>query len=502
MDDDDLRAALEKRAGRARMPLAARARGIAVAHPRSDDGVSQGGRILARARSLTLAATSVAVAIVVLAVFALRGPTPDPDVGPFASPYATATGSPPPSPSPTTSQAAPVESWASLTWSAGDDAKFRLAGRNTFVASAVFWRDRWIAVGYDGDLSSRRVTGHIWSSSDGLTWSDDDAWPDVQFDRLVTSNDRLTIVGAHREADVGDAPSMWTSTDGSRWREAPIPLEGSKSRVVLSAGAGGRGWLVRTFDVDGKERWLTGDPVNGTREMTLDAVAFVGSQVRDVVGTPDGWLAFGTSGVDPNGRFGDASNERGAIWSSMDGVHWTAADLEGPGTSVDTVLPVAGGWIATGRDHRGCPSCVGGPRLAWRSDDGRTWSPVDIDLANLNGFGGIVIASDGRRGLLVDTDKDSRLRIRETADGNEWSDVEVLIDRSMGAPAILGVGRVAVGPGGFLTFVDPATQPEADFWMVPRIAVAGTPPPGAATQPPAPTPHDVVCQPPGQPCGP
>jgi hypothetical protein len=391
-----------------------------------------------------------------------------------------------------------------VTYAAGDDAPFDVNGHNTFVQAAAYWHGRWIAVGYRLDLTEHDVVGCIWTSPDGLAWTLDDAWPGVQFDRLVTLDDRLTILGAHRGPDVGETQrtsqaTMWTSTDGTDWSEAPLPDHDSDYWVVTSAAVGGRGWLVHIVDIEGRERWLTGDPVGGWREIQMDPSAFVEAQISELVGTPDGWMALGMTGADPER---DPKDDRMAIWLSSDGAHWTAAEVERPGTSIGSIVRVAGGWIATGSDHRGCPSCIGGPRLLWRSDDGRRWSSVDLDQANLNGFGGTFVASDGQRGVLFDTDGEGRLRLRDTADGIRWSDIAVFADPSIGAQAIFGGGTVAIGPDALLTFVDPSVQSEDYFWMVPRIAVAGPPPVDGATQPPAPTPHDVVCEPAGQECGP
>jgi hypothetical protein len=508
MEDDELREVLEARAGDARIPLAERARAVAAAHPRE---AGARWRVRAWGRSVTLVATAVGVTVVVVAALGLPSPTPDLEVGPSGSPDTTLAGSAPPSPVPTVAPQEPVEPWRTLTWSMGDDVKFDEKGRNTYVGSAVFWHEHWIAVGSDIDLTTHHVTGHVWASTDGRTWSRDDAWLDIKLDRIVATVDRLVVVGVHRAPDVGDAPgatraTMWTSTDGDAWTEAPLPDQPSDYWVVRSAAVGGHGWLVHTVDIDGNERWLAGDPVDGWQEI-VDPAAFAGAQIYDVVGTPDGWLAFGMTGFHPDGGngfgpMGDPSDDRGAIWESADGEHWTAANVQRPGTSIDSIVTVAGGWIATGTDHGGCPGCIGHPRLLWRSDDGRSWWPVDIDLANLNRFGGTVIAGDGRRGLLLDTDDDSRLRVRETSDGIGWSDVAVVLDPSMGPPAIQSVAAVTVGPHGILTFIDPSTRSEDHAWMVPRVGVSGTPPSDGATQPPAATPHDPICEPAGQPCGP
>lgn len=509
-DDDQLREALETRVGSARIALGDRARAVALAHPRSETLGRR--RLVGLGQRLALGAATLAVTIVVVAAFGLRSPTPDRAAGPSPSAQPIVSGGgPSPTSAPTVAPVEPVAPWGSLTWSAGDPDTFEDTGANTFVQSAVHWRDRWFAVGYRLHLATGHVSGHVWTSDDGRSWARDDSWPDIQFDRIVATADRLTIVGAHREPDIGDTQgptraSMWTSADGSDWTEAPLPAHDSAYSVVWAAAAGGRGWLVRIGDVDGRERWLVGDPVDGWREIAIGPDAFPGGQLHGIIGTPDGWIAIGMTGLDPDspdGPYGDPSNDFGAIWWSDDGEHWTEADVERPGTSVGSVVAVARGWIATGTDHGGCPRCVGtSQRLVWRSDDGRRWSPVEIAQSGDNAFGGVLVASDGRRGVMFDTDAEGRLRVRETVDGLEWTAVDAVLDPSVGPAGRLSPSIVAVGPDGVLNFIDPSVRSEDHFWMVPQIALAGTPPGNGATQPPAPTPNDVICEPAGQECGP
>ncbi len=515
IDDERLREALEARAGDGRIDLADRARAVATDRPRSRAATRW--RMGGLGQGLAVGLSALVVVVAVAGALGLRSPAPDPAAGPSGSPGPAASGSPVPSaPSttgPTVPPVEPIEPWGALTWFAGDVDSFEDTEANTYLQSALWWRDRWFAVGYRFDLASKHVSGHVWTSPDGRSWSRADSWPDIQFDRIVGTADRLTIVGAHREADVGDTQgptraSMWISTDGAEWTEAPFPAHDSEYWAVSSAAVGGHGWLVRTFDIDGRERWLAGDPVDGWRDIVIDPAAFADGQVNDVIATADGWMTFGMTGVDKAlvetlGAFGDPSNDRGAIWSSLDGEHWTAAEIERPGTSVTAIVAAGDGWIATGTDHGGCPRCVGSSRrLLWRSDDGHRWSPIELDQVD-EAFASMRVESDGRRAAAFDHDDEGRLRLRETVDGVTWSNVEVFVEAPVAQPAMLG-GLIAVGPDSVLTFVDPSTSSLPYFWMVPQVGVAGPPPPGAATQPPAPvsSEHDVPCEPTPDPCGP
>jgi hypothetical protein len=264
---------------------------------------------------------------------------------------------------------------------------------------------------------------------------------------------------------------------------------------------------LRAYSIGGEERWATGDPTSGWTEVKPADDAFPNADVRDIVGTDGGWMAFGMTGADRGSDsffiYGDPKNDRGAVWSSPDGVTWTAAKMDDPGTSVASGYRLAGGWIAFGSDHRGCPRCVGRAQLLWRSDDGQTWTHLELPTSHEYALGWGGIASDGQRGLLFDMDESGRIRVRQTEDGHAWSDLSVFIDPSANHVMPDPAGVVGIGPNGLVSFVDPSTSSLDHFWMVPQVAIAGEPPASAATQSPAPPPenHDVVC-PAGEPCGP
>jgi hypothetical protein len=369
--------------------------------------------------------------------------------------------------------------------------------------------------GYGLDLKSRHVAGLILRSEDGRTWNREPEQADVEFDRILTTSSQVFIVGSHRQPDIGDQhglarPAIWSSADGRTWTEGSPPSEIDERWAFSNTAIGGPGWLMRAgkIGVD-EERWWTGDPSSDWTEVSPAADAFPDAYVFDFVGTDDGWMAFGMTGADRGSdslfAHGDPKNDRGAIWSSTDGITWIAAPIDDPGTSVTGVHRLARGWFAIGGDHGGCPRCLGGQSLLWRSDDGRTWSRLELETSLNKALGWGQIASDGHRGLLFDTDESGRIRVRQTEDGNGWLEIAVFIDVSAKGVQPATGGAVGVGPGGVVWFVDPATGPLDRFWMVPQVAIAGEPPASAATQSPAPPRenHDVVCpNANGERCGP
>ncbi len=397
-----------------------------------------------------------------------------------------------------------------------DPGPFDTVGHNTFVQDVVEHDGRWLAVGYAVDVVHpiSGVEGLIWRSDDGRHWRrDDTARPDIQFDRVIAERGRLTIVGLHRAPDVGDqrgptSLGMWTSADGGPWTEVSLPADVfGDAPSVQSLAVGGLGWLIQVSERDGGERWISGAPDGPWKRLDIDPTTFAGTQVARFAGTDDGWLAVGMTGWNPDPKAAlvanqdDPSDDRGAIWRSTDGQHWTPVTVDRPGTSIGVILRVAGGFVAEGTDHGGCPRCVGHPTYVWRSDDGRAWSAVDLALDGDNRIGGLPLASDGLRGVAVDVDAAGRLRVRETADGRSWTPVQLTLDPALDPGAPQPFRTPYVGPDGLVTFDElsnmdgPEHARPVPYVGVPTASGAG------ATQAPMPTSHDIPCDPAGQVCG-
>ena len=413
----------------------------------------------------------------------------------------------PPTPMPT-SVPVPPQPWTALTWTTRDASSFDLPG-NTYVQDAIALGDGFVAVGYT--ILDGRVNARLWTSPDGASWS---LMPgdrlDLQFDRVIADDGELVIVGLHRAPDVGDeagpmTAGMWRSSDGHDLAEVELPVELFEGRGIHAAAGGGAGWLLRVQGPAEPEQWLVGEPGGDWRAVDVASTLLVGGYVYDIVGTDDGWLATGLTGANLGGGgypLGDPDNHRGAIWTSTDGEQWTAATVERPGTSINQVVRVAGGWIAVGTDHGGCPGCLGRPTLAWRSDDGRSWAAVEDIEGEANHLGGFLLASDGRRAVGIDT-IGGWIQIRETTDGREWRTIAVLLAPPLEADSPLMFGRPTLGPKALIAFehLSLDTRPE-HLWALPYLAVPGPPPAGAVTPAPPPTQGpDTPCEPAGQECG-
>jgi hypothetical protein len=430
---------------------------------------------------------------------------------------------PPPAPAPATpgsssalpgwsANGAPPAPWVDLTWTAGDKAPFDFPG-NTYVEDAIPWHRGFVAVGYtvatDGSGGSE---AHVWTSPDGGAWTAmPGGWAGVNFHSVMRVGSELAILGALRGPDVGEhagsvALAMWTSPDATSWTRSALPAALFDGQVVWFAAAVADRLLVDTGNADGTGRWLR--RTGGLWERVDPGGAFRDTNLAGITATDDGWLAFGMAGWSGEGggigRGDDPSDDRGAIWRSADGEHWTPADVVRPGTAITQLARVANGWVAVGTDHGGCPRCVGHPTLVWRSDDAQHWTPLEMPLARENSFGGTVVAADGGRALAFDTLEDGRLRIRESTDGATWQDVAVRLEPPLGTMDNVPIRLPVLGSGAVITFdhVSLPAGPE-HLWVVPYVARPGLRADAGATQAPRPLPgsQDRPCLPAGQECG-
>jgi hypothetical protein len=93
---------------------------------------------------------------------------------------------------------------------------------------------------------------------------------------------------------------------------------------------------------------------------------------------------------------GGAAGLRAAVWTSIDGLTWEPAPPIGPdpipmsdeqagtGYWITDIAPVSDGFLAFGWNRIGC--CDGGQAMMWRSTDGTTWSPVDIEGSGFDAY--------------------------------------------------------------------------------------------------------------------
>ena len=207
--------------------------------------------------------------------------------------------------------------------------------------------------------------------------------------------------------------------------------------------------------------WTRHEPViTPSGPAGLDAVAPAGS----------GLIAVGSTGY-------PCSTGKAAVFTSLDGIHWTAVDLPAPSTgqsfSAQKIAAGPGGFVVLG----GYEGCVGGSGsggspvplntpLLWHSADGQHWSDVRFPEANVNlgalaaGGPGFLLGGDRHVGSRLDA------AIWTSRDGVTWTAANPLPDnKGMGDGGPMEVNTIAAGPDRILA-VSGRTgyQPQGRIW--------------------------------------
>lgn len=160
--------------------------------------------------------------------------------------------------------------------------------------------------------------------------------PDGAAARAVTGDGQhiVLVLARHNGSEVWELrQDRWTA----------VPLEGSDGRVALSSVAMSSGTLVAAgYDPAGPGLWVRKDGEHLLRRVRTKAGGGVSSNTSVVfdVAAADGFTAAGRSG------------ENAMLWSSRDGISWTAAALPGTGSAAATAVTPAG-HTAAGYDGTG-----------------------------------------------------------------------------------------------------------------------------------------------------
>ncbi|MFP6789949.1 MAG: OmpA family protein [Thalassolituus sp.] len=192
----------------------------------------------------------------------------------------------------------------------------------------------WLIGGYDG----RTYKNDVWSSSDGITWTEETASAAfsaryghrvVVFPDPVTGKKKLWLIGGFDSSYIYKN-DIWSSADGVNWTEetasAAFSARQSHQVVVFPDPVTGEDklWLIGGDNGnDENDVWSSADGVNWTEETA--SAAFSARYEHQVVVFPDP-----SSGIDKLWLIGGYSNAsrgpglfRNDVWSSADGVNWT-----------------------------------------------------------------------------------------------------------------------------------------------------------------------------------
>ncbi|MCX7047081.1 MAG: choice-of-anchor D domain-containing protein [Candidatus Sumerlaeota bacterium] len=240
-----------------------------------------------------------------------------------------------------------------------------------YQTSVAFGGRMWVIGGYDAG----GYKNDVWYSSDGVTWTSatlSAAFSARYGHTSVVFNDgggdKMWVIGGY-DGVVGYRSDVWSSSDGVTWTQAPAtaPFPGrlTHKSVVFNNGTGARMWVIGGLDAAGKKNdvWYSSDGATWTAA-TLSAEF-----------SPRYWhscAVFNDGTGDKMWIFcGKDTQFRSDAWSSADGTSWTQATAGAPfsaryeitGLAFNGNLWVLGGW-------NGIDTC----NDIWRTSDGASWT--------------------------------------------------------------------------------------------------------------------------------
>lgn len=191
------------------------------------------------------------------------------------------------------------------------------------ITQPIVFKDKLWVIG--GNESATTFKNDIWSSADGLEWTQESA--NASFSarsehQVVVFNDKLWLIGGSG-SNIRGEKDVWSSVDGTNWVEETnnaafgfrhshqvvsfnnkLWLIGGISSVAESNGAF---IMNRVNDI-----WSSADGINWVRE--LASAPFTARTNHQVVVFKDKLFLIG--------GFGDDLKSKNDVWSSTDGINW------------------------------------------------------------------------------------------------------------------------------------------------------------------------------------
>jgi len=293
-----------------------------------------------------------------------------------------ATGTPGAEASPTTEPSPGPAAWASVTRTRQVVGGKLFGGDgNQYMFAATGYRDGFVAVGEDCCGAVDTVTGAVWTSPDGTSWSrieSKDVFGSAEVDHVAASGRRIVAFGQSR-ADPQARPQtlVWVSDDGLAWRRsdaAALVFNGSfRPTGVVGGALGFIAWGESPSRAVHVEVSADGESWTDAGFADADSQARLGG----IASWRGGWVAVGGKATGQDPATGAVKVGRAEAWYSADGAHWSPGSADGFG--LGQVYAGADGLLALGGDGSGCTACLPGPGVVWHSDDGRSWRPVGPD---------------------------------------------------------------------------------------------------------------------------
>lgn len=235
----------------------------------------------------------------------------------------------------------------------------------------------------------------IWHSTDGRTWQMQPQLPDIQYgliDDMIVASDRLVVFGL--SADENQTPSVWQSSDGAAWNTSTDLGELGE----ITAMTFGNNLLTAfgTRYVPEFEDYVlsAGSSSDGVHFTTSPVAELTGAAMDDVVQGANGFAGVGY-------QSSEALEIGGAAFYSADGINWaqaTNSDASWADSDLQFIgaLP-SGGFVAIGFALQEEDFTLE-DGAAFRSADGTDWT----SLGQLDGaFSQLMSAALGGPGMVV-----------------------------------------------------------------------------------------------------
>lgn len=273
-------------------------------------------------------------------------------------------------------------------------------------------------------------------------------------------------------------PSTWTSPDGSVWTRLPdspafVSRRSSWEELVSDVVPYGSGFIAVGVEEqsDGSSAdaaaWHSPDGKTWTRSSVADGT---GRTMDQVVATDHGFVAIGEAEYSFHAGFGGGT----AIWTSHDGRAWTRlADKAAPprGTALRAIVASSDAFLSTAWfEHSEGETTSRQPVTAgiWQSADAIHWQPIPgtpLGVAQIvhTQRGLVAIGSDG-------SDESVRPASWRSDDGRSWTPVELPEPDGLPAGTAVYPQRLAAGTDGYLAL----GEREDDFSAVGWTSVDGT----------------------------
>ena len=231
-----------------------------------------------------------------------------------------------------------------------------------------------------GDIAGSTSTT-VWASADATHWqplqstTSTSFWPNLTLIHLTTIRGRFVAVSEMNDYLMRHLPPVvaWTSTDGESWSPEDAlpadPLSSSSGSAALVA-AGPKGLVIATSGLAARLAASS----DGSRWALLPRNAFpAGFILDDLKATRDGFVAIG------GWLTGSSPGRAAALWSA-DGRHWPKTPTFLPTVVSGSAAPAFSDAVTlTVGDDGMVASGIGGSTgaaLWWRSPDGRHWQAL------------------------------------------------------------------------------------------------------------------------------